>query len=51
LAAIAFRTPSATVVFPVAQGHSIKVDYAIGWLTEFGADFDQLVISYTRVLQ
>lgn len=41
----------ATVVFPVAQGHSIKVGYAIGWLTEFGADFDQLVISYTRVLQ
>ena len=41
----------ATVDFPVAQGYSIKVGYAIGWLTEFGADFDQLLTSYTRVLQ
>jgi hypothetical protein len=40
----------ATVVFPVAQGHAFKVGYAIGWLTRFGTDFDQFLVTYSRVL-
>jgi hypothetical protein len=40
----------ATFVFPFAQGHSIKVSYAVGWLTRFGTDFDQLLITYSKVL-
>ena len=40
----------ATFVFPVARGHAIKVGYAIGWLTNFGADYDQFVVSYSKVL-
>ena len=40
----------ATFVFPVAKGHAIKVGYAIGWLTRFGADFDQFLVTYSRVL-
>jgi len=40
----------ATFVFPVAQGHAIKVGYAVGWLTRFGADFDQFLVTYSRVL-
>jgi hypothetical protein len=39
-----------TFVYPVAQGHAIKVGYAIGWLTEFGADFDQVLVTYSKVL-
>jgi hypothetical protein len=39
-----------TFVFPVGQGHAIKVGYAVGWLTRFGTDFDQFLISYTKVL-
>jgi hypothetical protein len=39
-----------TFVFPVAQGHAIKVGYAVGWLTRFGTDFDQFLFSYTKVL-
>ena len=39
-----------TFVFPVAQGHAIKVGYAVGWLTRFGTDFDQFLVSFTKVL-
>lgn len=38
----------ATIVYPVAPGHAIKLGYAVGWLTKFGNDFDQIVISYAR---
>ena len=41
----------ATFVFPVAKGQAIKVGYAIGWLTRFGTDFDQFIISYSTVLK
>ena len=40
----------ATFVFPVAKGHAIKLGYAVGWLTRFGTDFDQFLITYSRVL-
>jgi hypothetical protein len=40
----------ATMVFPVARGHSIKIGYATGWQTRFGSDFDQFLITYSRVL-
>ena len=40
----------ATFVFPVAKGHAIKLGYAVGWLTRFGTDFDQILITYSRVL-
>ena len=40
----------ATSVFPIAKGHAIKIGYAVGWLTRFGTDFDQLLITYSRVL-
>ena len=37
-----------TIVFPVAPGHAIKVGYAVGWVTQFGTDFDQILVSYIR---
>ena len=40
----------ATFVFPVAKGHAIKVGYAVGWLTRYGTDFDQFLVSYSKVL-
>jgi hypothetical protein len=40
----------ATFVFPIARGHSIKVGYAVGWLTRFGTDFDQFLVTYSKVL-
>lgn len=40
----------ATFVFPVAKGHAIKVGYAVGWLTRYGTDFDQFIVSYSKVL-
>ena len=42
--------PGMTFVFPVTQGHAIKVGYAVGWLTRFGANLDQFLISYTKGL-
>lgn len=40
-----------TLVFPFAGRHAIKIGYASGVVTEFGNDFDQLLVSYQQLLR
>jgi hypothetical protein len=39
-----------TIVVPFLGRHAIKVGYSFGAITEFGTDFDQLVVSYLVLL-
>jgi len=38
-----------TVVFPFAGRHAIKIGFSRGWVTDFGNDFDQLLVSHNVV--
>jgi hypothetical protein len=40
-----------TVVVPFGGRHAVKVGYALGVFTEFGTDFDQLLVSYQVVFR
>ena len=39
-----------TLVFPFAKKHAIKVGYANGTVTKYGADFDQFLLTYQVLL-
>ena len=39
----------ATLVFPFAAGHAVKVGYSVGSISDSDEDFDTLVVSYQRV--
>jgi hypothetical protein len=40
-----------TVVFPFAGRHAIKVGFSRGWVTDFGNDFDQFLVSHILVFR
>ncbi len=35
-----------TVVFPFAGRHAIKIGFSRGWVTDYGNDFDQFIVSH-----
>lgn len=39
-----------TLVFPFQGRHAVKIGYASGIVTEFGNDFDQVLVSYQQLL-
>ena len=40
-----------TVVVPFKGRHAVKLGYATGFFTEFGTDFDQILVSYQRLFR
>ena len=40
----------ATLVFPIAARHALKIGYATGVVTQFGTDFDQFLFAYQVLL-
>ena len=41
----------ATVVIPFAGRHAVKIGYATGTVTKYGADFDQFLLTYQVLLR